>query len=111
MQSQYELSDRSCLKLTTARWVTPNGEQVGADPQSEGGLVPPYYVEMSVDEELAVRKRWFAESIVKGPPITEPAPRDYVLEAGLEVVRSAFENRAPVVARREVPKPAPKEPK
>jgi len=112
VQSQYELSDGSYVKLTTARWVTPNGEQVGAkDPESEGGLVPTYFVEMTPDEELAVRKRWFAEGIVKGPPIAEPPPKDFVLEAGLEVLRAKREGRPPKVERREIPKPEPKEPK
>ena len=107
VQSSFDLSDGSHLKLTTARWLTPNGEQVGAkDPKSEAGLAPDFFVEMSPDEEGAVLKRWFAESIVKGPPLTEPAPRDYVLEAGLEVLTAKLEGRTPKVERREIPKPA-----
>jgi len=58
-----------------------------------------------------VRKRWFAEGIVKGPPIAEPPPKDFVLEAGLEVLRAKREGRPPKVERREIPKPEPKEPK
>ncbi|HEU4334506.1 MAG TPA: S41 family peptidase [Candidatus Eisenbacteria bacterium] len=112
VQSSFDLADGSHLKLTTARWVTPNGEQVGAkDPKSEAGLAPDYFVEMSGEEDGAVIKRWFAEGIVKGPPISGPPPRDYVLEAGVEALKAKLAGRAPNIAKREVPKPAAPEPK
>jgi carboxyl-terminal processing protease len=112
VQSSFDLSDGSHLKLTTARWLTPKGEQVSPkDAKSEAGLVPEYLVEMTQEEEGAVLKRWFDEGILKGPPLTTPPPKDYVLEAGLEVLRAKIEGRVPKVERREIPKPAPQEPK
>ena len=112
VQTPFDLSDGSHLKLTTARWLTPNGEQVGAkDSKSEGGLVPDFIVEMTPEEEVALLKRWFAEEIVKGPPLKDPPPKDYVLEAGIEVLRAKLQDRAPKVERREVSKTPPKESK
>ena len=105
VQSSFDLADGSHLKLTTARWITPNGEQVGAkDHKSEAGLAPDYFVEMSGEEEGAVLRRWFAEGIVKGPPIKTPPPRDYVLEAGVEALKAKLGGRTPNIAKREVPK-------
>lgn len=112
VQSSFDLSDGSHLKLTTARWLTPNGEEVGAKGDNKtGGLNPDYLVEMTREEEAALLKRWTLESIVKGPPIQEPAPPDFVLDAGVEVLRAKLENRTPDVKRREVPEPDPKEAK
>jgi carboxyl-terminal processing protease len=108
VQSSFDLPDGSHVKLTTARWLTPNGEQVGSkDPKAEAGLRPEHHVEMTPEEEGAVLRRWFAEEVLKGPPLKDPPPRDYVLEAGLEVLRAKRENRPPKVERREVRKPEP----
>jgi carboxyl-terminal processing protease len=110
VQTPFDLSDGSHLKLTTARWLTPKGEQVGAtDAKSEGGLVPEFLVEMTPDEEVAILRRWMAEEVVKGPPIKEPPPKDFALEAGIEVLRAKLENRPPKVVKREIPKTPPKE--
>jgi carboxyl-terminal processing protease len=110
VQSSFDLADGSHLKLTTARWVTPNGDEVGAkNPKDEAGLRPEHVVEMTPEEEAAVWKRWTAESVLKGPPLAEPPPRDYALEAGLEILRARREGRPPVVAKREVPKPKPED--
>jgi carboxyl-terminal processing protease len=105
VQSSFDLSDGSHLKLTTARWLTPNGEEVSAkSDQEEGGLVPVHRVEMTTEEEGALFKRWLDESVLKGPPLKDPGPRDFVLEAGLEVLQAKLEGRPAKVERREVPK-------
>lgn len=109
VQSNFELSDGSVVKLTTSRWLTPNGELVSArSDEEQGGLIPAFLVEMSEEEEGALVRRWVEESVLKGPPLKDPPPRDYVLEAGLEVLRAKLENRPPNVERREVPKAAEK---
>ena len=109
VQTPFDLSDGSHLKLTTARWLTPNGEQVGAkDATSEGGLKPEFLVEMTREEETAVQKRWAAEEVLKGPPPQDPPPKDHALEAGIEILRAKLQDRPPKVERREVAKtPAP----
>jgi carboxyl-terminal processing protease len=112
VQSSFDLSDGSHVKLTTARWLTPNGEEVGAKgDKKSGGLMPDHLVEMSTEEEAALLNRWTAESIVKGPPLPDPPPPDFVLEAGIEVLRAKLEKRTPDVKRREVPEADPKETK
>jgi hypothetical protein len=77
------------------------------DEKSEGGILPGYIVEMSIEEEGLVMQRWIAEEVLKGSPPTEPAPPDYTLEAGLEIIRARLEGRPPKVEKREIPKPEP----
>ena len=105
VQSSFDLSDGSHLKLTTAHWLTPNGEEVTAKNDKEpGGLIPVHLVEMTPEEEGSLYRRWQEEEVLKGPPLKDPGPRDYVLEAGIEVLRARLENRPANVQRREVPK-------
>jgi carboxyl-terminal processing protease len=111
VQSTFELSDGSFVKLTTARWLTPNGDFVSAkDEHSEGGIPPQHRVEMTPEEETALLRRWAAEGVINGPPLKDPPPRDYALEAALEVLRAKLEARAPKVETREVPKADAKAP-
>jgi hypothetical protein len=48
--------------------------------------------------------------VINGPPLKDPPPRDYALEAALEVLRAKLEARAPKVETREVPKADAKAP-
>ncbi|HEY3227418.1 MAG TPA: S41 family peptidase [Planctomycetota bacterium] len=112
VQTPFDLSDGSHLKLTTARWVTPNGVRVGPkDANSPGGLVPDYVVEMTREEETALLKKWWSERVVKGPPPPVEPVKDFPLEAGLEIVRAKLADRPASVTPREVAKIPTPEPK
>jgi carboxyl-terminal processing protease len=105
VQTPFDLSDGSHLKLTTARWYTPAGHHVSAREGSpEHGLLPDFVVEMTRDEEAALLKQWATERIKKGLRPEVPVVRDYPLEAALEILRAKLEVRAPSVQPREVAK-------
>jgi len=112
VQTPFDLSDGSHLKLTTARWVTPNGVRVGPkDADTPGGLVPDYVVEMTREEETALLKKWWSERIVKGPPAPVEPVKDFQLDAGLEILRAKLADRPAVVVPREVAKIPTPEPR
>lgn len=112
VQTPFDLSDGSHLKLTTARWVTPNGIRVGPkDANSPGGLVPDYVVEMTKEEETALLKKWWSERVVKGPPPPVEPVKDFQLDAAVEILRAKLADRPANVTPREVAKIPTPEPK
>lgn len=50
VQELISISDSSSLKVTVARWLTPNGKSI-----SDGGLTPDYIVEMKKEDREANR--------------------------------------------------------
>jgi carboxyl-terminal processing protease len=112
VQTPFPLGDGSYLKLTTARYFTPNGTSVHKEEgKKDFGLEPDFRVEMSQEEYGALMRRWNAERVVKGEAPKEPDKFvDAQLEAGLEVLKAALENREPKVASRVLKKDAPKPP-
>jgi carboxyl-terminal processing protease len=106
VQTPYPLPDGSHLKITTARYYTPNGTSVHREEgKKEWGVAPDYMVEMSQDEYAKLMKTWSDERIVKGEkPVGPEGFKDFQLEAGVEVLKAKMENREPKVATRTVKK-------
>ncbi len=107
MQTPFDLSDGSQLKLTTAKWYLPSGANVHRDEgRKDYGLQPDFLVEMSPEEEAALMRRWDEVRKIKGQGETVPttAATDYVLDAGLELLRAELASRPPNVAPRELAK-------
>jgi carboxyl-terminal processing protease len=118
VQTPLTLSDGSRVKLTTARYYTPNGTSVHREEgKKEYGLDPDFLVEMTVDEYLTVREFWRQEGVLKGDPTAKPKPpKDLQLEAGVEVLNAKLEGREAKVQRRDLtaqkkPETAPEPPK
>jgi carboxyl-terminal processing protease len=111
VQTPFPLPDGSYLKLTTARYFTPNGTSVHREEgKKEYGIDPDYRVEMSLEEYDKLKKKWNDERIVKGE--RPPEAQDFVdhqLQAALEVVRAKLENREPKVEARVLQKDKPSE--
>jgi carboxyl-terminal processing protease len=106
VQTPFTLPDGSHLKLTTARYFTPNGTSVHKEEgKKDYGLDPDFLVEMSLEEYSKLMKAWNDDRIVKGE---KPAPQegfvDHQLEAALEVLRAKLQNREPKVVARVLPK-------
>jgi carboxyl-terminal processing protease len=108
VQTPFPLGDGSYLKLTTARYFTPSGTSVHREEgKKDYGLEPDFRVEMSQEEYAGLMRKWNADRVLKGDPPKEPEKFvDLQLEAGLEVVRAALENREPKVAARVLKKDA-----
>ena len=111
VQTPFTLEDGSHLKLTTARYFTPNGTSVHREEgKKEYGLEPDFLVEMSNDEYAKLMRVWNNERVAKGE---KPAPpegfKDHQLEAGLEVLRARLQNREPKVEARVLKKDKPSE--
>jgi len=68
VQELVELDDGSSLKVTVARWLTPNGTSI-----SEGGLAPDIEVEFTLEDREAERDPQLdaALSFIKGEEIAE----------------------------------------
>jgi len=112
VQTPYPLPDGSHLKITTARYYTPNGTSVHREEgKKEWGVAPDYTVEMSQDEYAKLMKSWSDERIVKGEKPAGPEGfKDFQLEAGVEVLKAKIEKREPKVEARTVKKePKPQE--
>jgi carboxyl-terminal processing protease len=102
VQTPYPLPDGSHLKITTARYYTPNGTSVHREEgKKEWGVAPDYVVEMSQDEYAKLMKSWGDERIVKGEKPAGPEGfKDFQLEAGVEVLKAKIEKREPKVEAR-----------
>lgn len=108
VQTPYGLPDGSYLKITTARYYTPNGTSVHREEgKKDYGIAPDYTIEMSQEENATLMKTWSDERVVKGEKPTAPQGfRDYQLEAGVEVLKAKIENRPPKVEPRILKKEA-----
>jgi carboxyl-terminal processing protease len=108
VQTPYPLPDGSHLKITTARYYTPNGTSVHREEgKKEWGVAPDFVVEMSQDEYAKLMKTWSDERVVKGEKPAGPEGfKDFQLEAGVEVLKAKLEKREPKVATRTVKKEA-----
>jgi carboxyl-terminal processing protease len=109
VQTPFELSDKSRLKLTTARYFTPSGRSVHREEgKREYGLDPHYLVELTDEENLNVQRGWSEERVVKGvggdvpPSRVTPGFVDLQLKAALEVVAAKLAKREPKVEKREL---------
>jgi carboxyl-terminal processing protease len=111
VQTPFTLPDGSHLKITTARYFTPNGVSVHKEEgKKDYGLDPDFLVEMSLDEYSKLMKSWNDERIVKGDrPPPQEGFKDHQLEAGLEVLHAKLENRDPKVEARVLKKDKPSE--
>jgi len=112
VQTPYPLPDGSHLKITTARYYTPNGTSVHREEgKKEWGVAPDFTVEMSQEEYAKLMKTWSDERIVKGEkPVGPEGFKDFQLEAGVEVLKAKIEKREPKVEARSVKKePKPQE--
>lgn len=102
VQTAFKLSDGSHVKVTTARYFTPDGTSVHREPgKKDYGLDPDYVVDMTPDEYMAVRTFWRREGVLKGTEKPEPA-KDLQLDAAVEVVKAGLEKREPKVSKREL---------
>ena len=102
VQTPFPLGDGSFLKLTTARYFTPNGTSVHREEgKKDYGIEPDYQVEMSREEYGKLMRKWNSEQILKGeaPKETDKFV-DHQMNAGLEVLRAALEKREPKVQAR-----------
>lgn len=107
VQTPFKLYDGSFLKLTTARYYTPNGTSLHREEgKKDFGLEPDYLVEMSPEEYGKLMKVWTDDRVVKGdrPPPPEGF-RDLQLDAAVEVLKAKIEGREPKVEARVLPKP------
>ncbi len=118
VQTPLTLSDGSRVKLTTARYYTPDGTSVHrVEGKKEYGIDPDFLVEMTVEEYFAVRDFWRQEGVLKGDPTAKPKPpKDLQLEAGVEVLNAKLDGREAKVQRRDLtaqkkPETAPEPPK
>jgi carboxyl-terminal processing protease len=102
VQTPFRLHDGSHLKLTTARYFTPNGTSVHKEEgKKDFGLVPDFHVEMSQEEYGRLMRKWSDERILKGEKPKElEGFRDHQLDAGLEVLKAKIQNREPKVEAR-----------
>jgi carboxyl-terminal processing protease len=112
VQRPFRLGDGSYLKLTKARYFKPKGIGVHREEgKKDYGLEPDFRVEMSQEEYTGLMRKWSSERIIKADPPKEPDKFvDAQLEAGIEVLKAALENREPKVASRVLKKDAPKPP-
>ena len=117
VQTPFELSDKSRLKITTARYFTPNKRSVHREEgKREFGLEPDYLVELTEEEIINVQRGWSEERVLKGvgdvqPSRVTPGFVDLQLKAALEVVNAKMANREPKVEKRElssIKRPVPK---
>lgn len=104
VQTPVPLSDGSRLKITTARYFTPKGVSVHREEgKKEYGILPDYVVEMTEKEYVAVRDFWREESVVKAGADRQVAPpKDFQLEAAIEVLSAKLEQRDALVKTREL---------
>ncbi len=111
VQTPFPLPDESRLKITTARYYTPNGVSVHREEgKKEFGIEPDHRVEMSTEEYDRLKAKWTAEKVVKGEAAKGPEGFvDPQLEAALEVLRARMEGRPPRVEARVLPKEKPAE--
>jgi carboxyl-terminal processing protease len=102
VQTPYGLPDGSYLKITTARYYTPNGTSVHREEgKKDYGIAPDFTVEMSEEENTTLMKTWSDEQVVKGEKPAAPSGfHDYQLEAGVEVLKAKIQNRPPKVEQR-----------
>jgi len=102
VQTPYPLPDGSHLKITTARYYTPNGTSVHKEEgKKEWGVTPDLVVEMSQDEYAKLMKTWSDERVVKGDkPATPDGFKDFQLEAAVEVLKAKIDKRDPKVEAR-----------
>lgn len=93
VQTPFPLADGSRLKITTAKYTTPRGGSVQREEgKKEYGLLPDLRVDLSAEETKALLRSWSRPS--------EPAARDYPLEAATEVLRAALGNRPSTASSR-----------
>jgi carboxyl-terminal processing protease len=106
VQTPYGLPDGSFLKITTARYYTPNGTSVHREEgKKDYGIAPDFTIEMSQEENSMLMKVWSDEGVVKGEKPKAPEGfHDYQLEAGIEVLKAKVENRKPAVEPRTLKK-------
>jgi carboxyl-terminal processing protease len=111
VQTPFGLPDGSHIKITTARYYTPNHISVHREEgKKDYGLDPDYRIEMSQEEYGQLMKKWNAERILKGEKPGElEKVVDYQLQAGLEVLRAKIEHREPKVEPRLLKKDKPSE--
>jgi len=108
VQTPYGLPDGSYLKITTARYYTPNGTSVHREEgKKEYGIAPDYQVEMSQEENAKLMKTWSDERVSKGEkPVAPEGFRDFQLEAAVEVLKAKLDKREPKVEARILKKEA-----
>ncbi|HZE99307.1 MAG TPA: S41 family peptidase [Planctomycetota bacterium] len=108
VQTPYPLGDGSNLKITTARYFTPNGTSVHKEEgKKEWGVTPDFTVEMSPEEYSKLMKTWSDESYVKGEkPATPEGFRDFQLDTAVEVLKAKIDKREPKVEARILKKEA-----
>src|SRR5579862_573173 len=108
VQTPYSLPDGSYLKITTARYYTPNGTGVHREEgKKDYGIAPDFTIEMSQEENATLMKTWGDERVVKGEKPKAPEGfHDYQLEAAVEVLNAKIENRKPKVEPRILKKEA-----
>ncbi len=109
VQTPFPLPDQSYLKITTARYFTPNGTSVHREEGVKNfGIDPDYRVEMSLEEYDQLKKKWSDERVVKSEKPAEPSKFvDHQMNAALEVIRAKLEDREPKVEARVLQKDKP----
>ncbi|MBI2933196.1 MAG: hypothetical protein HYY16_16245, partial [Planctomycetes bacterium] len=104
VQTPIPLADGSRVKITTARYFTPNGTSVHREEGKKTyGLDPDHLVELTDQENAEVLKHWRQEGILKKDPEAKPpAPKDLQLEAALEVLNARLDGRPARVESRDL---------
>lgn len=89
VQESFRLSDGSRVKLTIARYLTPNGNEINREA---GKYVEPTHKVVITPEEFGrIRKAWTDQQILKRPKPEPPA--DKQLDKALELLRTQLNGK------------------
>ena len=88
VQTMIPLSDGSAIKLTIAKYYTPNGDKIQRDPKTgEGGIKPNIEISLTRDEELklyeGMQEIYYPDDKIKKKE--KPKVEDKVLKKAIEV--------------------------
>lgn len=93
VQTILELEDgRSAVRITTARYYTPNGRSIHPATGPKG-LAPDIVVELTREQQAVVREYWDAVDVVRADGAAPPAP-----PADLQLTRALAAARAKLAA-------------
>jgi carboxyl-terminal processing protease len=97
-------SGRMALKLTTKRYLTPNGRSLHREPGARvWGILPDVYLELQEEEWQAILQSWAEAEIIHGRPETRPEvpphPDDRQLQVAVEILQGQTVYADPVTGK------------